>query len=398
MFLRVVFGLAERCIRGGYRAWDNWLSGLTWEGMAAILVGLHLVRWPFRFPPLVTAVMGAILLTVGATTVLAYMYIDTERYEVSRGYKALHKPVKGQRLAEGLSKHGDRVGFWGWFECIEDQAVADALFAAADAWLRARGLSVSRGPASFSTNDQCGLLVHGFETHPTLMMPHNPRYYPVLVEGAGYVKAKDLFCLHGGDNEKYKPVPERASRGARLVKERLGLKVRPLDIKDFKGEVTRIKALYNASWERNWGFVPLTDREIDHLAEQFRPVAIPDIVPFVEKDGQLIGFGLTLPDLNQALIGNRKGRLVPFVLKALYMLKTRKLKRARILLLGVVPEWRGRGVDAVLFHEIWEQAAKHGIFWGEGGWVLEDNPAMWIGLEKMGFEIYKTYRMYDRPL
>jgi GNAT superfamily N-acetyltransferase len=182
------------------------------------------------------------------------------------------------------------------------------------------------------------------------------------------------------------------------VKERLGLTVRPLNMKDFKGEVSRIKAIYNASWERNWGFVPLTDHEIDHLAEQFKPIAIPDIVPFVEKDGQLIGFGLTLPDLNQALIGNRKGRLVPFLLKALYMLKTRKLKRARILLLGVVPEWRGRGVDAVLFHEIWEQAAKHGIFWGEGGWVLEDNPAMWVGLEKMGFAIYKTYRMYDRPL
>jgi GNAT superfamily N-acetyltransferase len=292
--------------------------------------------------------------------------------------------------------HGDRVGFWGWFECIDDQVVADALFAAADAWLRPRGLTVSRGPASFSTNDQCGLLVDGFETRPTLMMPHNPRYYATLAERAGYVKAKDLFCLQGGDNEKYKPVPERASRGAKIVKERLGLTVRPLNMKDFKGEVSRIKAIYNASWEKNWGFVPLTDHEIDHLAEQFKPIAIPDIVPFVEKDGELIGFGLTLPDLNQALIGNRNGRLVPFLLKTFYMLKTRKLKRARILLLGVVPEWRGRGVDAVLFHEIWEQAAKHGIFWGEGGWVLEDNPAMWVGLEKMGFEIYKTYRMYDR--
>jgi GNAT superfamily N-acetyltransferase len=294
--------------------------------------------------------------------------------------------------------HGDRVGFWGWFECIDDQAVANALFDAADAWLRARGLIVSRGPASFSTNDQCGLLVDGFETRPTLMMPHNPRYYPVLVEGAGYAKAKDLFCLQGGDQEKYKPVPERASRGAKIVKERLGLTVRPLNMKDFKGEVARIKAIYNASWEKNWGFVPLTDHEIDHLADQFKPIAIPDMVPFVEKDGKVIGFGLTLPDLNAALIGNRKGRLIPFILKTLYMLKTRKLKRARILLLGVLPEWRGRGVDAVLFYEIWEQSARHGIYWGEGGWVLEDNPAMWVGLEKMGFEIYKTYRMYDRPL
>lgn len=111
LILRLVFGLAERCIRGGYRLWDTYLSSLSWEGMAGILVGLHVLRWPFNFPPLVTALLGAILLTAGAITVLAYMFIDTERYEVSRGYKALHNPVKGQRLAEGLARHGERVGF-----------------------------------------------------------------------------------------------------------------------------------------------------------------------------------------------------------------------------------------------------------------------------------------------
>ena len=294
--------------------------------------------------------------------------------------------------------HEDRVGFWGWFECIDDQAVASALFDAADAWLRPRGLTVSRGPASFSVNDQIGLLIDGFETRPAFMMPHNPRYYAALVEGAGYVKAKDLVVLEGGGKGQYKPVAERAARAATLVTQRLGITLRPLDFKDFDAELARIKALYNACWEKNWGFVPLTGHEIDHLAAQFKPVAIPDLVPIVEKDGVPIGFGLTLPDLNVALYHNRRGRLLPFLLKTFWLLKTQKLDRARVLLLGVVPEWRGRGVDAVIYHWIYEKAAEHGIYWGEGSWVLEDNLAMSMALQKMGFQIYKTYRVYDRPL
>ncbi|HEU4827596.1 MAG TPA: hypothetical protein VFT04_00235 [Gemmatimonadales bacterium] len=296
--------------------------------------------------------------------------------------------------------HHDRVGFFGFFECDNDQAVANALFAAAAEWLRARGFDTMRGPASFSVNDECGLLVDGFGTPPTLMMPHNPPWYVELVEQAGFTGAKDLLAYQGGDRtfQRYEPVPARLERAVEIMRQRMGITLRPLDMKDFGNEVERIKVIYNAAWEKNWGFVPMTDREIEHLAEQFRQVAVPDIIPFAEKDGKVVGFGLALPDLNVVLRGNRNGRLLPVLPRLLWALKREKIRRARIPLLGIIPEYRGRGLDAVLYHWIWTKAAEHGMYWGEAGWILEDNPAMKAGLEKMNFTVYKTYRLYDRAL
>lgn len=294
--------------------------------------------------------------------------------------------------------HGDRVGFYGWFDCIDEQAVANALFATVESWLRARQLDVMRGPASFSTNDQCGLLVDGFSTRPTLLMPHNPPYYVTLTERAGFAKAKDLLVYQGGGAEAYVPVPERLARGTELIRQRQGITLRSLNMKDFSGEVERIKEIYNAAWEKNWGFVPMTDHEIDHLAKAFKPVVIPELVPFAEKDGKIIAFGLVLPDLNAALVGNRRGGLLRFLAKTFWLLKTHRLRRCRIILLGILPEWRGRGVDAMLYHWIWTKAGEQKIYWGEAGWILEDNPAMNAGLEKMNFHVYKTYRLYDRAI
>jgi GNAT superfamily N-acetyltransferase len=294
--------------------------------------------------------------------------------------------------------HEDQVGFFGFFECIDDQAVADALFSAATEWCRALGHDVLRGPASFSVNDECGLLVDGFETPPTLMMPHNPRYYIGLLERAGFSKAKDLWVYQGGSEERYVPVPERLARATELIRQRQGITLRALNMKDFNGEVERIKELYNTAWEKNWGFVPMTEHEIDHLAEQFKPVVIPELVPMAEKDGKVIGFGIALPDLNVIFRNNRSGRLFPMILKLLWALKTKRIRRARILLLGVVPEFQGKGVDAMLYHWIWTRSGERGIYWGEAGWILEDNPAMNAGLEKMTFRVYKTYRLYDRRI
>ncbi len=294
--------------------------------------------------------------------------------------------------------HGDRVGFFGFFESVDDQAAADALIAAAAAWCHERRHDVLRGPASFSVNDECGLLVDGFDSPPALMMPHNPRYYISLLERAGFAKAKDLLVYQGGSEDHYVPVPERLARGTELIRQRLGITIRPLDMKDFQGEVDRIKELYNGAWEKNWGFVPMTDKEIDHLAEQFKPVVIPEMVPMAEKDGKVIGFGIALPDLNVIFRGNRQGRLFPMILRLLWALKMKKIRRARILLLGVTPEYRGKGIDAMLYHWIWTRSGERKIYWGEAGWILEDNPAMNAGLEKMTFRVYKTYRLYDRPI
>ncbi len=294
--------------------------------------------------------------------------------------------------------HGDRVGFFGFFESIDDQATANVLIETAAAWCRERSHDVLRGPASFSVNDECGLLVQGFECPPTLMMPHNPRYYVDLIERAGFTKAKDLWVYQGGSEEHYVPVPERLARGTELIRQRQGITLRALNLKDFQGEVERIKELYNAAWEKNWGFVPMTDHEIDHLAEQFKPVVISEMVPMAEKDGKLIGFGIALPDLNVVFRRHRSGRLFPMILDLLWSLKMKRIRRARILLLGVEPEYRGKGIDAMLYHWIWTKSAERKIYWGEAGWILEDNPAMNAGLEKMTFRVYKTYRLYDKQI
>jgi GNAT superfamily N-acetyltransferase len=294
--------------------------------------------------------------------------------------------------------HDDKVGFFGFFESVDDQAVANALLNAAADWCRSRGHDVLRGPASFSVNDECGLLVDGFETPPTLMMPHNPRYYVPLLERAGFAKAKDLWVYQGGTEEGYVPVPERLARGTELIRQRQGITLRSLNMRDFEGEVEHIKELYNAAWEKNWGFVPMTEHEIDHLAEQFKPVVIPELVPMAEKDGKLIGFGIALPDLNVVFRRHRSGRLFPMIVDLLLSLKMKRIRRARILLLGVHPEYRGKGIDAMLYHWIWTKSGERRIYWGEAGWILEDNPAMNAGLEKMTFRVYKTYRLYDRAI
>lgn len=289
-------------------------------------------------------------------------------------------------------EHNDRVGFYGFFECIDDQSVANALFDAAGRWLRERGLSAMRGPMNPSVNDDCGLLVEGFATPPVIMMPHNPPSYVRLTEQAGFHKAKDLVAFQSTGTE----LPERLVRAARIVAQRQGITLRPLDMKRFDAEVERVKVLYNRAWERNWGFVPLTDPEIDHLAKQLKPVVVPDLVCFAERDGEPIGFAVALPDLNVALKTNPSGRLFPGILRVLW--HARRVSRLRVLLLGVLKAYRATGVDALMYHWIWTRGSAKGYNWAEAGWVLEDNPAMVNGIQRLGFERYKTYRIYDRPL
>lgn len=310
---------------------------------------------------------------------------DGRRWEVVGRIAAIHNRAHNEF-------HNDTVGFFGFFECIDEQEIADRLFEVAAGWLRDRGLTVMRGPASFSTNDECGLLVDGFDTPPTVMNPHNPRYYVRLVEQAGFVKAKDMFQFQSSNPN----LPERLLRGARLIAERKNIKLRKLDMKRFDDEVEIIKGLYNSAWEVNWGFVPMSDAEIDHLAKQLKPVAVPDLVVFAEREGKTIGFGVALPDLNVALKANPSGRLFPGILKILWV--ARKITRLRILLLGVAKEYRKTGADALMYHWIWEKGYALGYRWAEAGWILEDNTAMINAAERLGFRAYKTLRFYDRPL
>jgi GNAT superfamily N-acetyltransferase len=288
-------------------------------------------------------------------------------------------------------EHGDRVGFYGFFEAVNEQPVANALFDAAGRWLAEKGFQVMRGPMSPSVNDECGLLVEGFDTPPTIMMPHNPAYYVPLHQVYGFTKAKDLLAFESAGSR----MPERLTRAAKLIAERKGITLRPLNMKRFKEEVELVKALYNQAWERNWGFVPLTDAEIDHLAKQLKPIVVPDMICFAERQGQVIGFAVALPDLNVALKHNPSGRIYG-IPKILWY--ARRNNRWRIPLLGVLKEYRGIGVDALMYHWIWTKSAARGDPWGEGGWILEDNVAMVNGALQLGFRPYKTYRIYDKPL
>lgn len=293
-----------------------------------------------------------------------------------------------------IAFHGDRTGFFGFFACEDDPAVAEALFDAAAAWLRERELQTMRGPVSFSTNEEAGLLVEGFDRPPAVMMPWNPSWYVDLVEGAGFEKAQDLLAYHLGSNVP----PDRLVEMERKLSKRLGVTIRPLRMSDFDAELERIRDLYNRSWERNWGFVPMTDAEITHMAKELKPLVarIPEQVIFAERDGRPIGFTIWLLDYNRAL-RRAKGRLFPLgFLKILLAL--RGIDFVRVLTLGLVPEERGQGIDNLLIMALYRYGAARGVTAGEFSWILEDNAAMRKPLERIGSEVYKRYRIYDRPV
>ncbi len=289
--------------------------------------------------------------------------------------------------------HQERTGFFGLFECVDDRRVAHALLDRASAWLRDKGMDVMRGPASFSTNEEVGLLVEGFHESPMILMPYNPPYYGPILEEYGLVKSKDLHAFIRTDDEG---MPERLYRIADKIRERGKFRVRKLDMRNLREEILRFKAVYESAWERNWGFVPMTEAEIDHMAKELKQILDPDLVFFVETEGRIVGFSLTLPDINQAL-RRINGRLFPLgLLKLLYY--SRKINQVRVLLLGVAPGYRKLGIDGVLYLETFREGTKKGYHRGEFSWILEDNEAMARPLEAMGAKRYKIYRVYDLSL
>ncbi|MDP2497611.1 MAG: hypothetical protein Q8W44_06390 [Candidatus Palauibacterales bacterium] len=289
--------------------------------------------------------------------------------------------------------HGEPVGFFGYFESVEDPAVSAALFDAAGEWLRERGMETMRGPANFSSNEEWGLLAEGFDRPPMIMMPYNPPYYLDLLEEYGFREAQTLVAYWLDDPEP----PERLVRASRIVKERYGVEVRNLRMEEFDREIERVRRLYNVAWEKNWGFVPMTDAEFDFLAEELKPVVEPDLVKMAEgPDGELVGFTVAVPDFNRA-IAHADGRLFPFgLLRILW--HARKISQMRVLTLGIHPEWRRRGVDALLYLELFRGGRAQGIDAGEFSWMLEENEEIRRPMERMGAGVYKRYRLYDASL
>ncbi|MDE0020615.1 MAG: N-acetyltransferase [Candidatus Poribacteria bacterium] len=292
--------------------------------------------------------------------------------------------------------HEDKVGFFGFFECVNDRGLAEALFDKAAEWLRQNGMETMRGPANPSTNDECGMLIDPFDKPPMLMTPYNPPYYPQLMDALGFEKAQDLYMLlisHEGGG-----MDERIFRIADRLEKRMSVKIRPINLNDVRSELASFKELYHSSWERNWGFVPLSDAELDYIAGDLKTVVHPSSSLFAEADGRLVGACVCLYDMNEILADNRSGRLFPLGLWRVLTAKKR-VKGLRIFLLGVVPEYRNRGLDAVLYARIFRNAGvQDEMTHGEMGWVLESNENMIQAGLKMGGKIYKTYRIYDRPL
>ena len=299
--------------------------------------------------------------------------------------------------------HKDKVGFFGFFETIDDQAVADALFDAASGWLREQGMDAIRGPENPSQNEEVGLLVDGFHEPRVVMMMYNPRYYQGLVENAGFQKAQDLWAwdiLTNIFDLNVQKLPRKFIRVAEQAKQRENLEFRSLNMKHFVDDVQVAKVVYNEAWEINWGFVPFTDHEIEHLAKELKMILDPDLIILAFVDGKPAGIGLTIPNVYQAMVKARpqpNNWSLPWTL-AKFLWHKRKVDSLRTLILGVVPEYRGMGIDALLYVETARSAFRKGYQRCEMSWILESNDMMNRILDRLGGNIYKTYRVYEKPL
>jgi GNAT superfamily N-acetyltransferase len=292
--------------------------------------------------------------------------------------------------------HGERTGFFGLFECENDTGTARALLDTAAGWLRERGMERMRGPVNFSTNEEIaspGVLIEGFDTPPVVMMSHNPPYYRDLLEAAGLEKAKDLYAFWlEGDTP-----PERFARSYDRILARSGVTIRSIDPKHFRRDIDILKEIYNSAWSKNWGFVPMTDAEFEHMAKEFRPVADLDLCLIAEIGDEPVGLFISLPDLNQALRHLPSGRLFPFGLFR-FLWYRRRIHGMRVITLGIKPGYRHLGLDSALYLRGWQAGREKGYDQGEASWILEDNLDMVRPMERIGGKIYKSYRTFERAL
>ena len=286
--------------------------------------------------------------------------------------------------------HSEDTGFFGFFECEDDPDAARALLDCARAWVTERGARLLRGPVNPSTNYECGMLVEGFDLDPMVMMTWNPPYYPKLMEQAGLVKAKDLLAYLSNANTIGTSKIDRVADKALSTN---GVRIRPINMKDFQADVGRVWEVYGAAWARNWGFIPMSREEFYQMGKEMKMILKPELVLIGEAGDKVVGFALALPDVNQAL-KRAGGSLFPTgLLKILYY--QRLIKNVRVLALGVVEEYRASGLAAGFYATLVRNARKLGYGDCEMSWILEDNVLMNRSLEAMGAKRYKTYRIYE---
>jgi GNAT superfamily N-acetyltransferase len=292
----------------------------------------------------------------------------------------------------------NRWGLFGWFECENDPDAARELLATAERWLRDRGCDRMVGPMDFTTNDECGLLVEGHERPPIILCPwHHPYYQKLFEQDIGMAKSMDLYMwsLHISGRENVHPaIWETADK----LEADHGIVCRNFNKKDLHAEITRFLEVYNSAWERNWGFVPLNEEEVRHMAKDLKPVLDENWAMVAEKKdtGEVVGAALTLPDFNQVL-AKMNGRLLPFGwITALR--ERKKIDSVRVFALGVKPSYQHTGVAARFYQMHFDAAENTPQKGGEMGWILEINKPMNRAMEGMGGKIVRRYRVYEREL
>ena len=294
--------------------------------------------------------------------------------------------------------HEEETGYYGMFECIDDQATANALIAQADQWLIKQRCSKVIGPLELSTNYMAGALVDGFDRDPGINMPYNPPYYDRLLKDAGLAKAKDLLYW-GIDTTQ--PPPERITKIAERIAKKSKVQVRKMEMSKWDREVGICLDIYNEAWEKNWGFVPISEKEFRHIAKDLKMVIKDDLGLIGEVDGEPVAFVLSIQDVNPTM-KKIDGRLFPTgIFRLIWDLMVQPKKNitgGRLILMGIREKYRARGLDILMMLETLKAAKRHGLDRGEMGWTLEDNFKINRAIEHMGGSVVATHRVYEKDL
>lgn len=291
---------------------------------------------------------------------------------------------------------GNNVGHFGFFDVIEDYEVAEALLTRANEWVAEKGAEQITGPYNYSTNESIGVLIEGFDSSPMVMMTYNKPYYSEFLDRYGFEKEMDLLSY----SLKPADMPEKLSRVSESLMKRLeskGIVIRSANMNDFENEVDKLFYVYNKAWEKNWGFVPMTEEEFKHSAKDMKMIVDPNLLLIAEADGEPIGFSLSLPDINMVFKKMKRGRLLPFgIFKLLYL--KRKINRVRVITLGIVEQYRKLGIDACFYFKTFDEAKKKNISLGEASWILEGNEMMNKALVNINAKVYKKHRLYKKAV
>lgn len=287
-------------------------------------------------------------------------------------------------------------GFFGFFDSVNDHGIVKLLMEQAEQWLRNQGLQTMIGPVNPTTNETCGLLVEGFTSAPVAMMTYNFPYYASLLEKVGFSKKTDLLAYNI-------PATSLNDKSVRLmdgIRQRLagkGITVRPGNLKNFKQEVDGLRNVYNDAWDKNLGFVPMTNDEFNYMAKDLKLVLDPDFCLVAEHEGKPVAFALCIPDINQIQIKIKKGRLLPTgIFKLLFQRK--KINAIRVIALGVTEPYRKMGIEAIFYATIIQKGLEKNMVRAEASWILEGNDMMNRAIEHINGSVYKRYRIYEKGL